>query len=156
MELKNPLYKNIGIHVVSNIFTVDKGITKVLLIKRTNNPYKGYWALPGGAMYNNELVIDAAKRELKEKTGIKDIDLSMHKILDSDILKSLFPNEFTLPELHNVYTSILNVDIDRRNFRKKMINLNLISDTNKTVVYKGKKPAKLYRFNEIEKNKSIF
>ena len=59
MELKNPLYKNIGIHVVSNIFTVDKGITKVLLIKRTNTPYKGYWALPGGAMYNNELVIDA-------------------------------------------------------------------------------------------------
>ena len=39
MELKNPLYKNIGIHVVSNIFTVDKGVTKVLLIKRTNNPY---------------------------------------------------------------------------------------------------------------------
>ena len=82
MELKNPLYKNIGIHVVSNIFTVDKGVTKVLLIKRTNNPYKDYWALPGGAMYNNELIIDAAKRELKEKTGIKDIDLSMHKILD--------------------------------------------------------------------------
>ena len=224
MELKNPLYKNIGIHVVSSIFTVDKGITKVLLIKRTNNPYKGYWALPGGAMYNNELVLDAAKRELKEKTGIKEIDLSMNKILDkidrsplkrmiaisyigvmdiekaellnqtnktsdigwfditmipelaydhnetlnyaleelknkivtTDILKSLFPKEFTLPELHNVYTSILNIEIDRRNFRKKMINLNLISDTNKTVVYKGKKPAKLYRFNEIEKNKSIF
>ena len=224
MELKNPLYKNIGIHVVSNIFTVDKGVTKVLLIKRTNNPYKDYWALPGGAMYNNELIIDAAKRELKEKTGIKDIDLSMHKILDdidrsplkrmiaisfigvmdiekaellnqtnktsdigwfdittipelaydhnetlnyaieelkdkivtTDILKSLFPKEFTLPELHNVYTTILGIEVDRRNFRKKMINLNLISDTNKTVVYKGKKPAKLYRFNEIKKNKSIF
>lgn len=224
MELKNPLYKNIGIHVVTTIFTVDKGVTKVLLIKRTNNPFKGYWALPGGAMYNNELVLDAAKRELEEKTGIKDIDLSMYKIIDTidrsplkrmlaicfigvmdieraellketnktsdigwvdiklipelaydyneilnygieelkdkiittDILKSLFPKEFTLPELHNVYTSILNVDIDRRNFRKKMINLNLISDTKKTVVYKGKKPAKLYKFNKIKNNKSIF
>lgn len=224
MELKNPLYKNIGIHVVSTIFTVDKGVTKVLLIKRTNEPYKGFWALPGGAIYNNELILDGAKRELKEKTGINEIDLSMYKIidtidrsplkrmvaisfigvmdikkaellketsktsdigwvdikliptlaydhneilnygveelknkiLDSDILKSLFPNEFTLPELHNVYTSILNVDIDRRNFRKKMINLNLISDTNKTIIYKGKKPAKLYKFNNIKNKKSIF
>ena len=33
MELKNPLYKNIGVHVVSSIFTVDKGVVKVLLIK---------------------------------------------------------------------------------------------------------------------------
>ena len=70
-------------HVVSNIFTVDKGITKVLLIKRTNKPYKDYWALPGGAMYNNELVLDSAKRELNEKTGIKEINLSMHKIIDT-------------------------------------------------------------------------
>ena len=70
MEVKNPLYKNIGIHVVSSIFTIDNGIVKVLLIKRTNNPYNGYWALPGGGLYNNELVIDGAKRELKEKTGL--------------------------------------------------------------------------------------
>ena len=84
------------------------------------------------------------------------IDDLKDKIVTTDILKSLFPNEFTLPELHNVYTSILNIDVDRRNFRKKMLNLNLISDTNKTVVYKGKKPAKLYRFNDIKNNKSIF
>ena len=44
MELKNPLYKNIGIHVVSTIFTIDKGVTKVLLIRRTNEPFKDYWA----------------------------------------------------------------------------------------------------------------
>ena len=62
MELKNPLYKNIGVHVVNSIFTVDKGIVKVLLIKRCNEPYKDYWALPGGAMYNNELIFDADKR----------------------------------------------------------------------------------------------
>ena len=37
MELKNPLYKNIGVHVVSSIFTVDRGVVKVLLIKRTRN-----------------------------------------------------------------------------------------------------------------------
>ena len=73
MELNNPLYKNIGAHVVSSIFTIEKGEIKVLLIKRKNEPFKGKWALPGGAMYNNELIIDAAKRELKEKTNLQDI-----------------------------------------------------------------------------------
>ena len=73
MEVNNPLYKNQGIHLISTIFTVEDGITKVLLIKRKNNPYKDYWALVGGALYNNEDLIDGLKRELKEKTGIENI-----------------------------------------------------------------------------------
>ena len=77
-------------------------------------------------------------------------------IISSDILKSLFPYEFTLPELHNVYESILNKEIDRRNFRKKMLSLKLIEDINKTITYKGKKPAKLYKFNSKITKKSIF
>lgn len=40
LELKNPLYKNIGAHVITAIFTIDKGEIKVLLIKRTNEPFK--------------------------------------------------------------------------------------------------------------------
>ena len=77
MEIKNPLYKNQGIHVIASIFTVEKGVVKVLLIKRTNEPFKGKWALPGGALYNNENIIDGVKRELKEKTGINDVDLEL-------------------------------------------------------------------------------
>lgn len=77
MEVLNPLYKNQGIHVISSIFTVDKGITKVLLVKRTNNPHKGMWALPSGALYNNESLNDGVKRELKEKTGLDNIELSL-------------------------------------------------------------------------------
>lgn len=224
MELKNPLYKNIGIHVVSSIFTVDNGVMKVLLIQRTNEPYYGKWALPGGGLYNNELVVDGAKRELKEKTGLDNIDLKMYKIFDridrsplkrmiaiafigiidknkahllnetnktsasdwfdikavpelaydyneildgaidelknmiqqTDILKALFPDEFTLPELQQVFESILNITFDRRNFRKKMINSNFVIDTNKYINFKGKKPAKLYKLNKNIKSKSIF
>ena len=54
MQLTNPLYKNIGIHVIASIFTIDKGVVKVLLVKRTNEPFKGMWSLVGGALYNNE------------------------------------------------------------------------------------------------------
>ena len=82
MELKNSLYKNIGIHVITTLFTVEKGDVKVLLIKRTNNPFNGYWALPSGALYNNELLVDGAKRELKEKTGLENIEFEMCGVFD--------------------------------------------------------------------------
>ena len=70
MDVKNKLYKNQGINVISTIFTVEKGNVKVLLIKRKNEPYKDMWALVGGALYNNEDVEEGMYREIKEKTGI--------------------------------------------------------------------------------------
>ncbi len=219
MELNNKLYKNIGIHVITTLFTVDKGIVKVLLVKRTNEPFNGYWALPGGAMYNNETLEDGARRELKEKTGLENIKLELgnifddvnrsklqrmigvsflgvintkgielqketmktsnadffaidkvprlaydhnlvidkslailkEKILKSSILKDLLPEEFTLPELQKVYETLLNKELDRRNFRKKLLNDGIICDVNKDAVFNGKKPAKLYCFKDIEK-----
>ena len=44
MEINNPLYKNIGIHLIVTVFTIENGIVKVLLIKRKNKPYNGMWA----------------------------------------------------------------------------------------------------------------
>ena len=41
MEKTNSLYKNKGIHVITAIFTVELGVTKVVLVKRKNEPYKG-------------------------------------------------------------------------------------------------------------------
>lgn len=43
---------------------------KILLIQRKNNPCKGQWAFPGGFMEINETTADAARRELKEETGL--------------------------------------------------------------------------------------
>ena len=50
-------------------------IPKVLLIQRNNNPYKDSFALPGGFVEVDELLKDAAARELFEETGLKDIEL---------------------------------------------------------------------------------
>lgn len=225
MEVKNPLYKNIGIHVISTIFTVENGIVKVLLIKRKNNPYNGFWALVGGALYNNESLIDGMYREMYEKTGISDIDIYLSSIIDdinrspiqrmiaatyigiidskkvsllkstsktedaswtdinsipklaydhnkilndaintlkqriteSNILHSLYPEGFTIPEIQKVYETILNKKFDRRNFRKKLLSWDFIVDTNMYRNFEGSKPAKIYKFSDsFKENKNIF
>ena len=43
---------------------------KVLLVKRGWDPFKGFWAPPGGSVELGETVFQAGKRELREETGI--------------------------------------------------------------------------------------
>ncbi|MGC9166421.1 MAG: NUDIX domain-containing protein [Thermoplasmata archaeon] len=43
---------------------------KVLLIKRKNEPFKGYYALPGGFVEYNETTENAITREMKEETNL--------------------------------------------------------------------------------------
>lgn len=55
------------------VFGFDGNRLSVLLIKRGLEPYKDYWALPGGFMRMDETVEQCAVRELKEETSVSDI-----------------------------------------------------------------------------------
>lgn len=225
MEVKNPLYQNQGIHVITSIFTIEKGITKVLLIRKTKEPFKDKWSLVGGALYNNEDLIEGAKREIYEKTGIDDIDIYLsnvfgglerstgmrmiaityfgvinsdrarelnnkvehHKNLEwfpiknipemaydhedqllesleclkekisyTSIMKALFPQGFTIPELQKAYETILDKSFDRRNFRKKLLSSGLVEETNLTTKFEGNKPANVYKFKKGIKKQNLF
>ena len=52
------------------IFAISADELRVLLIRRKNDPYAGYWALPGGFLEINEPIEIGARRELKEETGL--------------------------------------------------------------------------------------
>ena len=52
------------------LFAEKDGQMYVLLIQRGNEPYKGFWAFPGGFLEMDETVARCAERELEEETGI--------------------------------------------------------------------------------------
>jgi len=52
---------------------------KVLLIERKKPPFQGNWAFPGGFIEPDETLEDAAKRELKEETGMRVNNLEQFK-----------------------------------------------------------------------------
>ena len=57
---------------------------KILLIKRASFPYKNAWALPGGFCRMGESVLETARRELCEETGVSDAYLRPFDIFSED------------------------------------------------------------------------
>lgn len=57
------------------VFALDAEDLKVMLIERDLEPFEGQWALPGGFVHLDEELDAAARRELVEETGLKDIYL---------------------------------------------------------------------------------
>jgi 8-oxo-dGTP diphosphatase len=57
------------------VFSMSGGRTKVLLVNRGKEPYKGKWAVPGGFIEIDEELEDAVARELQEETGLNGVQL---------------------------------------------------------------------------------
>lgn len=196
------------------IFTLRQNQLQVLLVKRKHWPFEAAWALPGGFVHLDESLQDAARRELEEETGVRDVYLEQlytfgdpnrdprtrvitvayFALVSSDHLKlraatdaadadwfpatdplllafdhadilayavtrlrykleysavgfQLLPAEFTLTELQTAYETILNEQVDKRNFRRRILQAGVLEETSFHRVGEHR-PAKLYRFRD--------
>ncbi|MGJ8659006.1 NUDIX hydrolase [Cellulophaga fucicola] len=69
------------------------------------------------------------------------------KCLSEPIIFKLLPDKFTINEAQDLYQSILGIEIDNRNFRRKLINKKYIIALDEKQVGVSKKPAQLYMFS---------
>lgn len=59
----------------------------------------------------------------------------------------LLPQEFTLTELQKLYEAVIEKELDKRNFRKKILSMNILSDRIGLQKNVNHRPAKLYSFD---------
>jgi 8-oxo-dGTP diphosphatase len=71
---------------------------------------------------------------------------------------SLLPNKFSLRELQNLYEAILNIKLDRRNFRKKFFAMDFLVDVGEEEQNVPHRPGRLYKFDydKYEKKKKTW
>ena len=206
-------YPKIRVAVDCVIFTLSEGSLKLLLTLRAFEPERGKWSLMGGFVDRGESAEDAARRVLRNLTGIDNIILDQvgafsdigrdpgervisiaytallaeHEYdaerlilnkarwfdIDSlpalgfdhpkmveqalELLKSniyrrstcfrLLPELFTLAQLQRVYESVLGHELDKRNFRKRILELPYIEETDQIDKKTSRRGARLYRFD---------
>jgi 8-oxo-dGTP diphosphatase len=67
------------------------------------------------------------------------------QVMEHPIVFNLLPEKFSLRELQDLYEAILGVELDRRNFRKRITLKNWLVDLNEMEVDVPHRPGKLYK-----------
>ena len=91
-----------------------------------------------------------------------------HKLIVQEALKALriniyhqpigfnlLPEKFTLPEIHDLYETILGKKLDRRNFPKKLLSLGIIKKLNEQRKIGAHRSPFLYRFDKRKYDKAL-
>lgn len=76
------------------------------------------------------------------------------KLEYTNVICNLLAKEFTMREIQKAYEVILDRELDKRNFQKKIHSLNIIKKTNKKTIGEAYRPAILYKFQD-RKTKNI-
>lgn len=81
---------------------VERADGRVLLARRANPPAAGLWSLPGGGLELGESVIDAARREVREETGVECKPVPVFEVVDR-----VFRDEAGRVQYHYVIIEVL-------------------------------------------------
>lgn len=75
------------------------------------------------------------------------------QIMETPVVFNLLPDKFSLRQLQELYESILGIELDRRNFRKKISIKDWLEDINELENDVPHRPGKLYRLKKQYINK---
>lgn len=92
----------------------------------------------GTLAYDHNEMLKLAKKRLAGKLSY------------TNIAQFLLPRHFTLTELQIVYETILNQTFDKRNFRKKILSLDIVNETGQKQEGVKNRPAALYEFKSTK------
>ncbi|XOV94629.1 MAG: NUDIX domain-containing protein [Bacteroidota bacterium] len=117
------VYSKINRHPVKRVVTV----TFYALVKPENHPVIAKNYISDVKWFTMEEVPDLG---FDHNQILEDALMQLrHNLRDHLLVGELLPKKFTLKELQDLYESILGESLDRRNFRKKMMQLDLIQST---------------------------
>lgn len=77
------------------------------------------------------------------------------EMLQSPVAFELLPRKFTIRELQTLYSAVLGIEIDNRNFRKKILSSGLLTPTDEREQGVRHKPAQYYTFNKGAYKKAL-
>ena len=95
------------------------------------------------------------KIDINDKYISKSLEFIKERITKLSVIKEIY-KEFTLPDLQRFYESIFNIKLDRRNFRKHLIKLDVIESISSGKSTGKGRPATIYKFKDSKIDKIIF
>ena len=87
-------------------------------------------------VFDHKTMVQKAMRRLKRKTIIQPIGFE------------LLPEKFTLTQMQQLYEAIHQQELDKRNFRKKILAMNVLTKLNEKDKQSSRRGAFLYKFNK--------
>lgn len=93
--------------------------------------------------FDHKLILDTCLNRLRQQ------------VMDHPVIFNLLPEKFSLRELQELYEAILGVELDRRNFRKKISIKDWLTDLNEMEHDVPHRPGKLYTLKKQLKGKGV-
>ncbi len=94
-------------------------------------------------IFDHGKMVEAAKVRLRFKASSQPVGFE------------LLPDKFTLPELQQLYEVIYDTEFDKRNFRRRILSMDVLEKTNEKQKEYSKKGAFLYKFNDEKYNNHV-
>ena len=101
-------------------------------------------------------IVNYKNIKLNDTFSFKQIDDLKDNVFVQKSIECLKKELVLNSTIKRLYEDLLDKKYDRRNFRKKLIKLDVIEDLDKISSNKTGRPAKLYRFKEIKEDKILF